>query len=145
MIETKKAIVLLSAGLDSTVSFMAIRQKYEVRLALTFDYGQRAAKSEIEYSRKICERYGVVHQAIKLDWLAAITNTALVNREAEIPSLDIGELDSVLGRTLETANAVWVPNRNGVFISIAAAFAESFGADLIVTGFNAEEAASTLR
>ena len=37
---------------------------------------------------------------------------------------------------------MWVPNRNGVFIAIAAAFAESLGADLVVTGFNAEEAAT---
>jgi 7-cyano-7-deazaguanine synthase len=42
----------------------------------------------------------------------------------------------------ETAEAVWVPNRNGVFVNIAAAFAESLGADTIVAGFNKEEAAT---
>lgn len=140
--ETEKAIILLSAGLDLSVSFMAARKQYQVVLALTFDYGQRASKSEIEYSRKICEKYGVAHRAINLDWLASITNTALVNREADVPILDVDELDSILGRTLETANAVWVPNRNGVFINIAASFAESMDASTIITGFNAEEAAT---
>lgn len=142
MANAGKTVVLLSAGLDSTVSFLAVKSQYGVALAITCDYGQRAAAAEIAYSRKICERYNVPHQTLKLDWLAAITNTALVNRENEVPTLDIGELDSILGRTLQTANAVWVPNRNGVFINIAAAFAESLGADIIVTGFNAEEAAT---
>ena len=41
-----------------------------------------------------------------------------------------------------TAPDVWIPNRNGVFLNVAAAFAESLGADTIVTGFNAEEAAA---
>ncbi len=142
MAERQKAVILLSAGLDSTVSFLAARQQYDFVLAITCDYGQRAAHEEIAYSQQICTRYNVPHRAIGLDWLASITNTALVNRDSDVPTLDMGELDSVLGRTLETANAVWVPNRNGVFINLAAAMAESLGADWIITGFNAEEAAT---
>ena len=42
----------------------------------------------------------------------------------------------------ETARAVWIPNRNGVFLNIAACFAEALEADLIIAGFNAEEAAT---
>lgn len=42
--------------------------------------------------------------------------------------------------TSRSAEAVWVPNRNGVFVNVAAAFAEALGAGLVVAGFNAEEA-----
>jgi len=134
-----KSIVLLSAGLDSTVNFCIAHQKSELCLALTFDYGQRAARSEILNAKRICEKYKVPHQVIGLPWLKAITNTALVNESADLPKLKSAELD-VLEKTKESAKNVWVPNRNGVFINIAASFAESLGANQIVVGFNAEEA-----
>ncbi|MCB0386643.1 MAG: 7-cyano-7-deazaguanine synthase, partial [Bdellovibrionales bacterium] len=43
-------------------------------------------------------------------------------------------------RSQETAKAVWVPNRNGIFLNIAAAFAEGLGARIVLAGFNLEEA-----
>ncbi|MBM4044036.1 MAG: hypothetical protein FJ279_02895, partial [Planctomycetes bacterium] len=76
---------------------------------------------------------------IRLPWLQAITRTALVDESKAVPTPKTQDLDDVHGAAAETARQVWVPNRNGVFINIAAAYAESLGCELIVTGFNAEE------
>ena len=139
--ERKKSIVLLSGGLDSTVSFKKVVDDTDVILALTFDYGQRAAKREIEAAAAISKRYDVDHKVIDLPWLKEITKTALVELNESMPRLDRSELDD-LGKAGQSAENVWVPNRNGVFINIAAAFCEALEADHVVTGFNAEEAAT---
>jgi 7-cyano-7-deazaguanine synthase len=81
---------------------------------------------------------GLRHRAIELPWLADITGTALVDRASPLPGLAADELDD-RQKTLASAAAVWVPNRNGVFINVAAAFAESLGCEAVVVGFNAEE------
>jgi 7-cyano-7-deazaguanine synthase len=133
-----RSIVLLSGGLDSTVSFRWAYLETELALALTFDYGQRAARREIESAARMCRAHDVEHRAIKLEWLAEITHTALVRKGEELPELLPSQLDD-LEAAGRTAKAVWVPNRNGVFINIAASFAESIGCDLVVVGFNAEE------
>ena len=139
--ERKKSIVLLSGGLDSTVSFKKVVDDTDVILALTFDYGQRAAKREIEAAAAISKRYDVDHKVIDLPWLKEITKTALVELNESMPRLDRSELDD-LGKAGQSAENVWVPNRNGVFTNIAAAFCEALEADHVVTGFNAEEAAT---
>ncbi len=133
----QKSILILSGGLDSTVSAWIAREQTRPLFALTFDYGQRAMKREVESSAATCKILGVRHEIVPLPWLAAITPTALVNRGQELPMLKESELDSA--KTKTTARAVWVPNRNGVFLNIGAAYAESLGANLLVTGFNAEE------
>jgi 7-cyano-7-deazaguanine synthase len=128
-----KGVAILSGGLDSTVSLAAARQRMKVVLAITYDYGQRAAKRERAASARIAKHYGIPHRVILIPWLAGITGTALVNRKARIP---LNEM------SIRSAKAVWVPNRNGVFIEIAAAHAESLGANRLITGFNKEEAAT---
>ncbi len=135
------SVVLLSGGLDSTVSLAQSLREGEVKLCLTFDYGQRAAVREIEASAAIAGHYGLAHRVICIDFLAEITDTALVNRHMDLPSPGANELDD-MDITLDSAAAVWVPNRNGLFINIAAAFAESMGCGQVVTGFNREEAAT---
>ena len=136
-----RSIVLLSGGLDSTVALAAATRRGTVRLALTFDYGQRASEREIEAARAMCDRLGVDHEVVRLPWLAQMTRTALVNRDAPLPAPD-----SLSGRPPEagmaSAAAVWVPNRNAVFVSIGAAYAEAGGCDAVVCGFNAEEGAT---
>ena len=134
-----KAIIILSGGLDSTVALYLAKEKYELNLALTFDYGQRSAKKEYEAAKKFCEILQLPHRLIELPWLKEITQTALVNSSEVLPQLQSNELDNMTV-ALKSASAVWVPNRNGVFINIAASFAESLSAKVIITGFNAEEA-----
>lgn len=133
-----KSIILLSGGLDSTVNLARAVKETEVALAITFDYGQRAAGKEIAAASQIAAYYRVPVKVIELGFLKEITNTALVNLNETIPDMSFQELDST--RALETARQVWVPNRNGLFINIAASFAESLDCELIITGFNAEEA-----
>jgi queuosine biosynthesis protein QueC len=135
------SVVLLSGGLDSTVSLAQSLREGEVKLCLTFDYGQRAAAKEIEASAAIAGHYGLAHRVIPIDFLAEITRTALVNRDMELPSPGENELDD-MDAALGSAAAVWVPNRNGLFINIAASFAESMACGQVVTGFNREEAAT---
>ena len=127
-----KSIILLSGGLDSLVSlgYSKKHTNYNVELALTFDYGQKSLKNEIEASRKIANFYGVKHKIIKLDWLKEITKTSLV-ADKEVPTEYLA--------TQESAEAVWVPNRNGLFLNIAAAFCDSYGYKYILYGANKEE------
>jgi 7-cyano-7-deazaguanine synthase len=139
--DTKRSVVLLSSGLDSTVNLFEAKQKSEVLLALTFNYGQRAAIREVERAARIAKCAEVRHQVIDLTWFADFTKTSLVNRGASVPTKKSVSIDD-LKVSHETAKAVWVPNRNGIFLNVAAGFAEGVGADWIVPGFNAEEAAT---
>ena len=75
-----KGVAILSGGLDSTVSLAAAVRKMQVVLALTFDYGQRAARRERAAAAKIARHYRVAHRVIRIPWLAGLTTTALVNR-----------------------------------------------------------------
>lgn len=133
-----KSVVLLSSGLDSTVNLFQAKKESEVLLALTFDYGQRAAAREIERSAKIAKLAGVKHHVVALPWFRDFTKTSLVDASMEVPTTAVS-IDS-LEVSRETAKAVWVPNRNGIFLNIGAAFAESLKADWLVPGFNFEEA-----
>ena len=134
-----KSIILLSSGLDSTVAFKEAYDISDEMLCLTFDYGQRARRKEIEFAKSICEHFGVKHMIIDLPWYRTFRG-ALTGRE-DIPKILRLELDD-MEVTQKTAAAVWVPARNVVFLSIAAAFAENYRYDTIVTGFDAEEAAT---
>jgi 7-cyano-7-deazaguanine synthase len=89
----------------------------------------------------IAKHYSISHNVIKLDWLAQITDTALVNTDKNLPSLGASNLDN-LEMAEESAKGVWVPNRNGVFLNIAAAYADSMGFTHIIFGANKEEAAT---
>lgn len=127
-----KSIILLSGGLDSLVSLAYCKKNtnYNIVLALTFDYGQKSIKNELDASKKICDYYNIEHKVIKLDWLKDITNTSLVSSQ-EIPQNGF--------ETVDSAKAVWVPNRNSLFLNIAACFCDSFGYKYIVYGANKEE------
>lgn len=134
-----KAVILLSGGLDSAVSLaFALKKGIDFELALTFDYGQKAFEKEYTSSKKIADYYRIKHECIKLDWLKNITKTSLV-ADTNVPKIDTVDLnDNEL--TVQSMKNVWIPNRNGLFINIAAAYADSFGYDYIVIGANKEEA-----
>lgn len=127
-----ESIILLSGGLDSLVSLGLTKNQYNVSLALTFDYGQKSVKKEIEASRKICEFYNLAHKVLSLPWLQEITHTALVS-DYKIP------VKNELKNPNHSADTVWVPNRNGLFLNIAAAFADAENYDYIIIGANKEE------
>lgn len=136
------AIVLLSAGLDSTTSLALAREAgIEITHAIAFDYGQKAARAEWRQAQAIAAHYQLQVQKVELPWLGALNNSTLSAQNTEaIPQVDIASLDNVMGVTLASAAKVWVPNRNGLFMNIAAVWADRFGLHEIITGFNAEEA-----
>lgn len=127
-----KSVILLSGGLDSLVSlgYTINKTDYNVELALTFDYGQKSAEYEILTSKNICKHYGIEHKIIKLDWLKEITKTGLVS-DKEVPNSNFS--------TVNSAKAVWVPNRNALFLNIAACFSDTYGYNYIIYGANKEE------
>lgn len=128
-----KSIILLSGGLDSLVSLGITKEKLNITLALTFDYGQKSAQKEIQASKKICDYYNIKHKVIKLDFLKEITQTSLVSYE-QIPT------NNALKNEKESAKSVWVPNRNGLFLNIAGCYADSYGFENVIIGANKEEA-----
>jgi len=135
------SVVLLSSGLDSAVNLKCALDRGPVPAALTFDYGHRAAKREAARAAAMCERFDVAHEVVRLPWLGRITRTALVDARRTLPHPRAADLDDPRAAR-RSAERVWAPNRNGVFLAVAAAFAESLGADQVVPGFNAEEAAT---
>jgi 7-cyano-7-deazaguanine synthase len=136
-----QAVALLSGGLDSVVATASAVRSGSVALALTFDYGQRSAKREARAARAVARELKIDWKLIRLPWLAELVPAALRKGARALPRPSAADLDDA-SRTAETARAVWVPNRNGVFVNVAAAFAESLGARDVVAGFNREEAAT---
>lgn len=136
-----KSVVLLSSGLDSTVNLYEALQRGEVLLALTFNYGQRAAKKEIEKSQALTRELGVKYKVLDLPFFMDFGKSSLVDSSQNIPQGSEVSIDD-LKTSQATAKSVWVPNRNGIFLNIAAGFAEALGADFVVPGFNLEEAAT---
>ena len=132
-------LVLLSAGLDSTVNFLEALQDGGVKLALTFSYGQKAADKEIERAKALCQKYSVPHSLVELPFFKIFTSSSLLRADKNIPLGSEVNIQSY-EKSLITAEKVWVPNRNGIFLNIAAGFAEGLGVQEIVPGFNLEEA-----
>src|SRR5689334_13863860 len=116
------AVVLLSAGLDSTYNLHRAHGEDGVVLALTFDYGQKAAAREIEKSAALCRSLGVPHKVVSLPWFRDFTSTSLVS-SSSVPTGSDVSIDDMEVST-RTKEAVWVPNRNGILLNIAAGFAE---------------------
>lgn len=135
----KKAISVLSGGLDSAVATAKFKDTHQIH-ALTFDYGQRSALMEIKSASALCQWMGADHTVINLPWLSELGSSSLTSDE-DIPELMLLELDDK-DISNETAHSVWVPGRNIVFTAIANSFAESEHANNIIVGWDLEEAAT---
>jgi len=135
----KKSIVLLSGGLDSAANLAFCKEWDDPILALTFDYGQKSSKKEIKAAKSLADHFSVEHKVIEFDWLGKVGSNALTDENLNPPSIELYQLNDAQ-ITEQTAKAVWVPNRNGIFIQVGAAFAEALKADQVVVGFNREEA-----
>ena len=135
----RKAISVLSGGLDCTVATSVFKDDFEIH-AITFDYGQKAFKRELRAAKEICNKMGWTHEVIDLPWLAQISNSSL-NTDEDIPEPSESDLNN-LEKSAQSASSVWVPARNMVFTSIAVSYAESVGAKKIIVGWDAEEAAT---
>ncbi|GIW71706.1 MAG: 7-cyano-7-deazaguanine synthase [Planctomycetota bacterium] len=131
-------MALLSGGLDSTVATALAARTAPVVRALTIDYGQRAAARELEAARAIAAALGIPHQVVHLPFLGELGRNALTQHSLEVPRTRPEELEGA--QALARAERVWVPNRNGVMLAVAAALAEGLGAGCVIMGFNREEA-----
>jgi 7-cyano-7-deazaguanine synthase len=121
----KKAVILLSGGLDSaTVVAMARAQGYAC-YSMSFDYGQRH-RSELQAAERVAEQLGVVeHKVIGMN-LNGIGGSALTDDSIAVPE-----------HPVEGIPITYVPARNTLFLSLALGWAEVLGARDIFIGVNA--------
>jgi 7-cyano-7-deazaguanine synthase len=126
----KKAVCLLSGGLDSSVTaFLAKKQGYQI-YGLSFRYGQRHEK-ELTCAKKIARKIrATTHLVFDVD-LSRFGGSSLL-AETKNPIRDHAIQD--IGRTIPST---YVPARNTVFLSLALAYAETLDADAIFIGANA--------
>ncbi|HUU38365.1 MAG TPA: 7-cyano-7-deazaguanine synthase QueC [Candidatus Desulfaltia sp.] len=128
MIKPKTALVLYSGGIDSTTALYWARDSYAQVRALSFNYGQRH-KVELSLARRLTGRLRVPHTVLKID-LRQIGGSALTDASIPLPRFRRPE-DFAAGIPL-----TYVPFRNGIFLALAAAWAEARGPADIVCGFN---------
>ncbi len=128
----KKAIVLLSGGLDSATTLAIARREHFQCHALTFRYGQRH-KREIEAAEKVAAFLGAVeHRIVDID-LAVFGGSALTDSSVAVPK-DRADLE-----TAAEIPITYVPARNTIFLSYALAWAEVLGAFDIFIGVNSTD------
>lgn len=126
----KKAVVLLSGGLDSTTAlFWARRRGYAVE-ALSVHYGQRHER-ELRAARRVARlAKAPLHELrVSLPWLEEASS--LVNKKKKLPDLPLAKI----GRG--GVPSTYVPGRNTIFLALAASLADARGAQAIVIGANA--------
>jgi len=121
----KKAVVLVSGGLDSATTLALAQEQGYACYALSFDYGQRH-RCELEAARKVAATAGVVeHKVITLN-LDNIGGSALTDNAIPVPH-----------QPSEGIPVTYVPARNTVFLALALGWAEVLGAEAIFIGVNA--------
>jgi 7-cyano-7-deazaguanine synthase len=121
----KRAVVLLSGGLDSVTALAIAKQQGFECYTLSFDYGQRH-EAELAASTKLSKQLGAVeHKVINID-LRSIGGSALTDQNIDVPET---EQDGI--------PVTYVPARNTVFLSIALGWAEVLNAQAIFVGVNA--------
>ena len=138
---TIKAVVLLSGGLDSTFNLYAsVKEWPEGVLALSMNYGQKAWEAEKRTVEQLTAGLKIPLQVLDISNIFEGDSGSLTSEAQSIPTDEVN-IES-LSASENTAKKVWVSNRNGVLLNIAACVAEKMGAQWIVPGFNAEEAAT---
>lgn len=120
----KKAVVLLSGGLDSsTAVYLAKKEGFEV-YAVSFDYGQRHDK-ELNCAKNVAEKAGVKEHVVVTTNMNVWGGSALTDKNIEVPE---GKEDS------KDIPVTYVPARNMIFLAYAASYAEAIGAQDIFIG-----------
>ncbi len=137
-----KALVLLSGGLDSATCLALAVKEYgkENVIALSVSYGQKHTK-EIEAAEKIAKYYGVEKMELDLSLIFKFSNCSLLSgSDEEIPHESYAEqLKETDGKPVST----YVPFRNGLFLSSAAAMALSRECSVIYYGAHSDDAAGS--
>lgn len=118
-----KTLVLLSGGMDSVTALHWTRAEHEIAGAVSFHYGSKHNDRELAYAKWQCERLGVEHDVIRLDFVNQLFSSDLLQSGGEVP--DGHYADENMKKTV-------VPFRNGIMLAIACGLAESRGADGLV-------------
>lgn len=119
----KKAIVLLSGGMDSVTALYHTNKNYELVGAITFDYGSKHNHKEIPFARWHCEQLGIPFQLVNAGFVGDLFTSSLLKGDDEIPEGHYE--DEVMKKTV-------VPFRNGIMLAIACGYCESIGAQGVV-------------
>ncbi len=125
----RQALILFSGGIDSTTALLWAQRRFSRLTALIVRYGQRH-EIEVDNARTVAIRLGVEPLALDFPfgtWL----KSALTDPGAPVPE------SLATARDADGVPTTYVPFRNGIFLSLAAAIAESRGIYDLVTGFNA--------
>lgn len=133
MANSEKALVLCSGGVDSTTLLAQAVERFGADhvVALSISYGQKHAR-EIEAARAVAAFYGVEQRFLDLASIFAESSCALLSHaDAEVPHASYAEQKAEAnGETVST----YVPFRNGMFLSSAAALALSLGCSVVYYG-----------
>ena len=124
----RKAVILLSGGLDSATTLAIARERGFELHALSFDYGQRH-RTELNAARRIAQKFGAKHSIVAFD-LRQFGGSALTG-DIEVPK------DRTQDQIAEGIPVTYVPARNTIFLSFALGVAEVIGAFDIFLGVNA--------
>ncbi len=122
--KNKRAIVLLSGGLDSATTFYLAKKKGFECFCLIFDYGQRHRR-EIGSAKKIAKEANCKYQILKINF--PWKGSALLDKRINIPKRDNG------------IPSTYVPARNIIFLSFALSYAEARGASAIYIGAHSQD------
>lgn len=122
-----KALVVLSGGMDSTVALYHTLKSSGVTSveAISFNYGSKHNDAEFECAKQTTEKLGIPHKRVDLPFINDLFKSDLLKSGGEIPEGHYA--DSNMKRTV-------VPFRNGIMLAIAAGYAESVGAEVLVLG-----------
>ena len=126
--KNEKVVVLFSGGIDSTTALYWAKKEFNSTFAMVVNYAQRHS-IEVDMAQQIAAQLKVETHVVQFP-LKDIVFSALIDKEKEIP-------ESLAASKNETGVPfTYVPFRNGIFLSLAAAFAESREIFNLVTGFN---------
>jgi len=138
MKDSRKAVVLLSGGMDSCVTAAIARERHgSANLAfLHAGYGQRTQRREHQAFTEICDFYGVTERlVVQLDHFRAIGGSALTDERIQIPENALG----AAGPRGSSIPVSYVPFRNAHFLSVAVSWAEALGGGAVYIGAVAED------
>jgi len=130
ILANKKAVCIMSGGMDSTLSaYMMKNDGYEI-IAVHFNYDQRTQAKELDCFYNICDDLNVKDKyVLDLDFFKQLGASALTDKSIDVPT----------GGIEDGVPVTYVPFRNGIFLSMSAAIAEKEGAELISIGVVEED------
>jgi 7-cyano-7-deazaguanine synthase len=127
---SKRCVCIISGGMDSALRAKIAQQEGYKGIAVHFNYGQRTQTKEVECFRLVVTSVDAVKSyEIDLPFFEQIGASALTDKSIEVPT----------GGLEEGVPVTYVPFRNGIFLSIAAAIAEKHGAEALFIGVVEED------